>query len=51
MNDIKTSNYKFKWILANISITDMWTKFDRAIQKRHLNPCNTEMPLIEEMKL
>ena len=48
MNGIKISNYKFKWILANISITDMWTKFDRAILKRHLSPCNTEMSLIEE---
>ena len=47
-NGIKIPNYKFKWILANSSISDRWTKFDTVILKRHFNPCNTEKSLIEE---
>ena len=51
INGVKIPNYKFKWILANISIIDIWTKFDRAVLKRHLSSRNTEVSLIEEKNL
>ena len=51
MNGIKVPNYKCMWNLGNSTIIDRWTKFDRTTLKRYLNPCNSEMSLIEEKNL